>query len=474
MSRPVPHSRTGRIRQTADEDETPATPDPPARRGPLKFPAFRQFEPWESFLAVLLVGWLVFLFWRCITAYPALDTGLAYNGGQLAWATGHPERLPSWISSPFLALIMGLASRVLTRNQAGVAVTYINYVLVVALLPAIWLPLRRRVSRLFWWLTLTGAVVFAPLASTLFWRQFNLISLAFALAAFWLSARRPVAAGALAALSLAVKPIILLLPLALLWKRETRRAGIWTLVWGIAVLFVSQLFLAWRAHSLRVLVSLAALRNFENKSLPGNGWVCNRENFSPESTMCRVIGLGGADWSVTRDLTLLGVAGIIFIAALLLRRTAGSSWLVFAFVCLLSPMVSPIAWSHYQILMAPMFLLLAYELYHRKGGVVEWALLGASYGLCELTWRPYGMISNILQRLIRGTPGIASRYGNNSLSPHVYVLFGFAQFAQYVLFFAALVWFSRFGDRPSPKGTTESEDTARSGLTSDDVCSPSS
>jgi hypothetical protein len=218
---------------------------------------FRHLKAWEWVLVTALVGWLTLLFWRGL-GLPDLDIGLAYKGGQLAWATGHPENLASWISTPFLASVMAVATRVMTAGETSVALTLLNYVLIAALLPAIWVPLSRRVSPLFWWLTITGAVVFAPLASTIFWRQFNLISLAVALMGFRLSARRPVVAGFLVALSIAVKPLILLLPIAMLWKRDTRKAGIWSVVWGVALLGVSQVFLAWRAHSLRVLLPIAA------------------------------------------------------------------------------------------------------------------------------------------------------------------------------------------------------------------------
>jgi Glycosyltransferase family 87 len=410
-------------------------------RHPLDLSIFRQLEPWEWIFAAVVVGWLIVLFWRGLTGLPALDTGLAYKGGQVAWATGHPERLSTWISSPFFALIMALTSRVLTENQTRIAVTFVNYAVLLALLPAIWVPLRRRVSPLFWWIALTAGLVFAPLASTLFWRQFNLIALAVGAAGFWLSARRPAAAGALVSLSIAVKPVIFLLPLAMIWKRDTRKTGVLTLVWGVAILIVSQLFLAWRAHSLRTLLPFAALSNFASKSLPStNGWVCNAQNFSPESTMCRVVALGGKDWSATRDLTLVGVAGIVLVAALLLRRTEGKSWLIFAFACLLSPMLSPIAWSHYQLMMAPMFLVLGYDLCKRRGQFIEWLWVGGAYVLCELSWRPYGMIDNILQQLVRGMP-------ERSLLPSGFVLLGFAQFAQYVLFFGAVLWFNRFNTR---------------------------
>src|SRR5713226_9286104 len=39
------------------------------------------------------------------------DFGLAYGGGVEAWASGHPERVTTWFSTPFLALVMAVITR---------------------------------------------------------------------------------------------------------------------------------------------------------------------------------------------------------------------------------------------------------------------------------------------------------------------------------------------------------------------------
>ena len=59
---------------------------------------------------------------------------------------------------------------------------------------------------------------------------------------------------------------------------------------------------------------------------------------------------------------------------------------------LLSPLFSPIAWSHYQVLLAPMLLLLAIQLPRTRQALAKWVLLGLGYLLAELTWTPLGTV----------------------------------------------------------------------------------
>lgn len=390
---------------------------------------------WERMAAVLVIVWAGVLVYRAMTMVPALDTGLAYSGGLAAWATGHPERLLTWISSPFLAMLMALITRIMSSGQAATAVTALNSLLSVITIAAVWSWLRPRVSRVFWWLSLGLGAAYAPLASTIFWRQFNLVSLVLVTSGFLLAMRRPSTSGFLVALSLAIKPVGILVPLAMLWKRDLRRAGAWSLGWGLLMLGISQGFLAWRSGSLSTLNPFPALANFEHKSLPNTtGWVCAPENFSPQSTICRIVGDGS--WNLERDAVLVGAVALIAICAVSLWRTRGTNVEVLAFACALSPMLSPIAWSHYQLFLAPLFLLLAYRLHRQGATVAEWTLLAAALFLAELTWRPYGMLNNILPNLLRGTPAYA-------LYPHTIILLGYAEGAQYVLIVAALMWANR-------------------------------
>ncbi len=47
-----------------------------------------------------------------------LDLGKAYAGGVEAWSSGHPERVHTWMSTTFLAMIMALVSRLMSMAVA--------------------------------------------------------------------------------------------------------------------------------------------------------------------------------------------------------------------------------------------------------------------------------------------------------------------------------------------------------------------
>ena len=369
------------------------------------------------------------------------DVGLAYQGGAVAWSTGHPESLSTWISTPFLAMVMAAVSHLTTEHRAALLMALLNFALTLGLLVVVWGRLRHRVPRYLWWLTLVAATVFAPLISTFGYKQFNLLALALALAGFELARtgqRCP--SGALVALSLAVKPIVVLLPLSLLLWRDTRRAGIWALAWGVAILGVSQAFLALRAQDVRALSPLPALRSFSSKSSPlTNAWACHYLNYSPDSLMCRVVG-HPETWIAQRVAVGLGMLLLLFIVLNVLRHEAGTRWKVFAFVCLLSPMVSPIAWSHYQLFLAPMLLLLASDFTTRRAEIVEWVALGAALVLAELVWEPYGTVAGWINSVLTGqAPDMSLEFTVNSV----------AAFAPFVLLLVALMRFSQLHPRAS-------------------------
>lgn len=363
------------------------------------------------------------------------DLGLAYQGGAVAWSSGHPESLSTWISTPFLAMVMAVVSRVTTEHRAGLLMAMLNFAVVLGLLVVIWGQLRDRVPRYVWWLTLVGAIVFAPLVSTFGYKQFNLLALVLALAGFALvRAGRSSSGGALVALSLAIKPIAVLLPLALLLWRDTRRAGLWTLAWGAGILGVSQAFLAFRAQDLRALSPLPALRNFGSKSYPlANAWACHYLNYSPESLMCRVVGHPDT-WLAQRVAVALGVLLLLLIVFNVLRREAGTHWPIFAFACLLSPMASPISWSHYQLFLAPMLLLLACDFAVRHTEAVEWIALGTVVLLAELVWEPYGTIPGWINLVLTAqAPDMFLEFTVNSvaaLAPFVLLLVALMRFSQ--------------------------------------------
>jgi glycosyl transferase family 87 len=395
---------------------------------------------WLIFEPVTLLLCAAFMYGIFRRALPLgdLDAGLAYQAGQVAWKTGRPELLFTWIGTPFLAATTAVATKVASSAEFSTGLTIVNLALWAGAIALAWIPLYRVMRSGFWWASLVAAAFFAPVASTLMWKQFNLISFVLVVAGFAWASKRPYVGGFATALSIAIKPIAILVPLALLWKRETRKAGITSLAVGAVLLGGSQAFLAWRAHSLRALDPLDALSNFGTKSQPHVvGWVCSPENYSPQSMFCR---LGGADaWDVTRYTALAGAVILIAVGVWLLRRRTGRSWLVFAFACACSPLVSPLAWSHYQILLAPLLLVLLLDFQDFGAGPLSWLGLMIGFALTELTWRPYGTFPDVVGRLISHNPEILP--GAQSVA-----VFGFAELAQYVLLATFLI---RLGMRAS-------------------------
>jgi hypothetical protein len=395
-----------------------------------------RFSPFESVLLGLVTG--VIATWSIVAlrSQASYDLGLAYNGGIVAWRTGHPERLASWIGTPFLAMVMAFTSRVVSGRTATLLLTLVNLLLLWGGVAIAWTALRTRLPRRLWWLTLFGAAVFAPALSSLWWKQLNIVVLALAVGAFAaIRRRRDGLAGAAVALSLLLKPILVLLPVFLLLGKQTRRAGVLGAGWGLGLLAVSQGFLALRAHSLGALSPLAAYRNFSAKSLPTNIWSCHPENFSPQSALCRVVG---ADyWDLQRVLVAGAVLAVVALYVHALWSRPSTSWSWFAGACLLSPMVGPIAWSHYQILLAPMFVLLVVELHRTRAPAVKWALLGAGFVLAELVWRPFGTAPGLVQRVLAG---------GTETTNHMFRVFVVAMFAQYVVLLVALLHFRSRGE----------------------------
>jgi Glycosyltransferase family 87 len=422
-----------------------------------------RLRPVEIVPAAVALGIFLLVSIAALRAPWVADVGLAYQGGQLAWQTGHPEQLLTWISTPFLALVMALVSiavytptTTLTPDKLdairplqtlAAAQTILNCALMVAVLAWVWRKLRPVVSLTFWWATLLAAVAFAPVASTIFWRQFNLFALIAALGGFALVGRRDRSAGLLVALSLAIKPLLILLPLALLWKRDSRRAGIWALAWGTGLLAISQAFLAVRARDWHALSPVGDLQAFTSRSLPGStGWVCSDENFSPQGTWCRLTAsrtfnlTGGEYWSAKRLGLTVAVVVLVLLCAELLRPQSGRSWWILGFAAALSPLLSPLAWSHYQVLLAPLMLLLAYEFWRARAPLLPWATLATGYVLCELTLRPYGTLPGLARWFVTGTPESFGSMAN---------VLAVAQFAQYFVLLAGILWFVHRNSAPA-------------------------
>jgi hypothetical protein len=394
------------------------------------------FSGWELVPAAVLAVTATGLILYAAEMPGSYDIGLAYMGGSEAFRTGHPEGLDTWIGTPFLAMVMAFVSRVATVDQAAIAYNIFDIAVTAALIAIAWAALRGRVGTPVWWVVLFGAVIYAPLTSTLWWKQFNLVVLALALSGFALIRSRrtwgDAAGSALIGLSISIKPVVFLLPLVLLVRRDTRRSGLYSLGWIAVLQGIAQVFLADRAQDLQTLSPLAALANFSLKSQPQiTNWACNYQNFSPTSTLCRLVG-SGDHWDLQRVAVFVIV---LFFALVLLYALAGApgrSWEFFAAACLLSPMFSPLAWTHYQLLLAPMILLLAIQLPRDRGAIRQWVLLGIGYLLAELTWTPIGTVADLAggYRLLgSGLPFIEG------------ILLTAAQFSQYFVLAAAAAWF---------------------------------
>lgn len=356
---------------------------------------------------------LVATLWIRYTA----DFGLAYQAGVEAWNSGRPQHLLTWTGTPFYAFVMALVSRTGSPELTTRTFTALNVLVWGALLNVVWLRMRTHLSTRVWWGTYLAAIVFSPAIQTIFWLQPNLIVFAIALLGFALVGRRDGAAGVLVGLSIALKPIVVLLPLAMLLRRSSRAPALGSIATA-AILSVGGLgFLAWRAGDAAVLNPFDYLAGFLSK---GQGPIaaCVPENYSPVATMCR-LGLEPST-AVTA-----AVAVLVLIGAWLLLRDlpdlSESRWTVFAASCLLSGLLGPIAWASYGILLAPLFLLLAYQFSRERAPVALWIGLGLAYVLAQLIWDPLESLAQ---------------------TPVVVIIFSYSvgQFSQYVLLFVWVRW----------------------------------
>jgi hypothetical protein len=214
--------------------------------------------------------------------------------------------------------------------------------------------------------------------------------------------------GILIGLSLALKPIVILLPLALLLRRDTRKAGIWSIATAGAANVAGLAFLAWRAGDARVLNPLIALGNFSAKTyMPV--YACAPENYSPSALLCR-LGLGPSQ--MITGAIAIAVAGLGYYWLRRLGDLPGRSWEVFALACMLSPFIGPVAWSHYQLLLAPAMLVLAYGFWRRNAPPMLWAALVLVFALCELIWDPLESLAHtpVVVLIVSYTLGQLAQY----------------------------------------------------------------
>jgi Glycosyltransferase family 87 len=332
---------------------------------------------------------------------------------------------------PFLGVVMAFVSRIMTARVAGEAITSLNVVLWLGAVGVALYRLRPLLAPGWWWVAAFALLSFAPMMSSVWWKQFNVIALVLAAGGFDLVRRRHPTSGALAiGLSVSVKPLAFLLPLVMVARRDTRRVGAYAIGWVIGLDVAAQALLAWRAHVLATLNPVIGIRNLVDKtSNAGNIFLCHPLNFSPASTLCRLNG-GFHHWTLQRVAVVCMVAllGAWVIDAL--RGRSASSWELFAFACPLSVMLSPLAWSHYQIMLAPLFLLLLVRFARDGASFGAWAGLAVAFVLASIMWEPYGTIISS----IRGQPA-------NPLQPTF--VEQYAQLAQYVLVLTGILWFAR-------------------------------
>jgi glycosyl transferase family 87 len=388
-------------------------------------------------MAAIVAAWA----YRAFHDPISYDTGAAWIAGSVAWHTGHPETLQFWTGMPFLAGAMALVSRILSTRATGYVVSAINVILFGGAALLLLRALRPLLSSAWWWITSFALVSFVPLMSTVWWKQFNLIALVVAAAGFELARRRRARlAGAAIGLSIAIKPMVILLPFVMLARRDTRRPGILAIAWVIVLNMAAQLLMAVRAGQLGPLDPLSGLRNLVNKSQP-NLALCHPVDFSPGSLLCRAIG-GAQYWTVQRISVLLFVLllGLWVISAL--RGRSLLSWDVFAFVCALSAMTSPFEWTHYQLMLAPLFVLLLMRFVREGAGPGAWLGLVGALLLASLIWQPYGTLYGTIRQLLTGH---RQDYHAFSGAPEVALQEGLAQFAQYILIITGALWYARRG-----------------------------
>jgi len=371
--------------------------------------------------------------WRAYHEPDTLDLGLVYQGGQVAWSTGHPEQLATWISTPFLGMVMALVSRVMSVDVAADLNSTLNLVVVVGVVAIVLRRLRPVLSPGWWRFAAFAMLTFGPMMTVVWWNQFDNFMLAAAIGGFDLLRRGRTRSGAAAiGISVAFKPLAILLPVVLLARRETRRAGAAAIGWAIGLNVVGQVFLAWRAHSLSPLNPIKVLHDFASASAPAAGRACNPENFAPSSTLCQ---LAGESHLLVQHLVVwagCALLGVWIVEALRGRRAL--SWEVFAFTCPLSVMVSPVAWSHYQVMLAPLFVLLLVRFTRSGATIGTWAGLAVAFLLASIVWRPYGTLQGAVIQVFTGAKGSEDAWVETE---------EIAQFAQYVLIVTGVIWYTQ-------------------------------
>src|SRR5262249_22586547 len=154
---------------------------------------------------------------------------------------------------------------------------------------------------------------------------------------------RSAVGAVLVGVSLAVKPLAIVLPVALLSRRDTRKAGVLSLAAAVAPTVLALGFLALRARDATLLSPLPVFSNFGRRAA---GFQALPENFAPQALLQR---LTRTDTPLQRGVVLVGVGLALLLANESVKQRAGGSWEVFSFALLFCALVGPISWSHYQV-----------------------------------------------------------------------------------------------------------------------------
>jgi hypothetical protein len=145
-------------------------------------------------------------------------------------------------------------------------------------------------------------------------------------------------------------------------------------------------------------------------------------------------------WTLERIVADLLVLLLAVWALDALRGRSLTSWPVFAFVCALSAMLSPFEWTHYQVMLAPLFLVLVVGFVREGARPGAWFGLLAAFVLCSLLWQPYGTLPGTIARVVSG---YHESYDALSGAPELTFQEGIAQFAQYILVVTGILWYAR-------------------------------
>ncbi len=327
---------------------------------------------------------------------------------------------------------MAMVTRVMSLGTAMDVITAINVVLVTGTVAFVLRELRAQLTPRWWWLTAFALLSFGPIMSTVWWRQFNVIALVLVLAGFALLRRGRVhPAALLIGVSISIKPLVFLLPLVLLARRETRRTGALTIGWVAVLNIAAQGVLAARSSTLTTISPWSAVQNFVDKATPAHVWACQAQNLAPGSLLCRLVG--SQHWTL-QHLVIWSVVGLLGAGVLAsIRGAKATSWELFAFTCALSVMLSPLAWTHYQITLVPLFVLLLVRFTHARARARAWVGLAVAFALCSLMWEPYGTSVGAIEWLLS-----RHRESVGDADTVAWV----AQFAQYVLVITAGLWYA--------------------------------